>query len=169
MLSTSQQYKKALINNGVKSLLDEITKWMEIHTSKLEERYKYVLCHYDFSGSNVLVDESSSNVSVLDFDNWKVSIPEEDFPKLLHWTIIDLDTKKRTPSPKLIEDFIRGYRNEGGSIDEQLLQIKEAEWLIRVYAHSLLREKTNRKEYEQSSFPSSSYYEQAIFSLLHNR
>lgn len=162
----TQQFKKALLVGGSRYLLDEIMKWIEIHTSKLPIKCEAVLCHYDFSGSNIVVDKESSKVSAIDFDNWKVSIREEDFPKLLHWTTIDSVTKKRIPSSEYIQDFLQGYQNEGGVIDERLLRIKEAEWLMRVYAHSLHREQTDPKDYKQSSFPSSNYYEQAIFSLL---
>lgn len=167
MLSTIKaKYKEALINGGSKVLLDKLIKWINCSIYKLELSYTSVFCHYDFSGSNLIVNEDKIAISAIDFDNWKVSICEDDFPKLFHWTIIDPVTQKRHSSPKHIEDFIQGYRSEGGIVNEYLLRLKEAEWLLRVYAHSLCRELTSPDEYKQSSFPSSHCYEKAISTLL---
>ncbi|NJM72096.1 MAG: phosphotransferase [Scytonema sp. RU_4_4] len=164
--TATQQYKTSLMNGGSETLLNELIEWINTYTCNLLPNYEAVFCHYDFSGSNIVVDEDQSAVFALDFDNWRVSVCETDFPKLFHWTIIDPLTGKRTSSPERIEDFMRGYRTGGGIINEQLLHLKEAEWLLRVYAHSLLQERTNSEKYRHSSFPSSRYYEQAIFALL---
>jgi Phosphotransferase enzyme family len=166
LCTVTQQYKISLINGGSETVLNELIKWINTYTSNLLPSYEAVFCHYDFSGSNIVVDEDQSAVFALDFDNWRVSVCESDFPKLFHWTIIDPVTGKRTASPERIEDFIRGYRTGGGAINERLLRLKEAEWLLRVYAHSLLQERTDPERYQQSSFPSSRYYEQAISALL---
>jgi aminoglycoside phosphotransferase (APT) family kinase protein len=163
-----KQYKKSIANGGIKALLDEIIRWIKINVTKLSEKDEAVFCHYDFSGSNLIIDEEQSNVCALDFDNWKVGIREDDFPKLLHWTVIDSETGKRKYSSERFEDFMQGYRSEGGSLNEQRLRLKEAEWLLQVYAHSLFQETSNPEEYQQSSFPSSSYYEQAIRSILYS-
>ena len=112
------------------------------------------------------MEKASHYISVIDFDNWKVSVREEDFPKLLHWTVIDSKTQKRVSSPSLINDFVRGYERAGGLINERVLRLKEAEWLLRVYSHSLYRENLDIESYRKSSFPCSEYYEQAILSLL---
>lgn len=160
------QYEKAFTNGGSKAILDELIKWINLKINKLPVTYKAVFCHYDFSGSNLIIGEDNTTIFALDFDNWKVSICEDDFSKLFHWTVINPITHKRTSSPKHIENFMEGYRSGGGTVDECLLHIKEAEWLFRVYAHSLYRECTDFEEYQQSSFPSSRYYEQAISMLL---
>ena len=160
------QYEKALANGGSKVILDQLTEWIRFKIKKLPETCRPVFCHYDFSGSNLIVSEDDATISALDFDNWKVSICEDDFPKLFHWTVVDPVVNKRMPSRKHIEDFMEGYRSEGGLVDECLHHLKEAEWLLRVYAHSLYRELSNLREYQQSSFPSSCYYEQAISVLL---
>jgi Phosphotransferase enzyme family len=162
----TQQYKTSLMNGGSEAVLDKLIKWINTYTINLLPSYEAVFCHYDFSGSNIVVDEDRSAVFALDFDNWRVSVCETDFPKLFHWTIIDPVIGKRTSSPERIEDFMRGYRSGGGAINEQLLRLKEAEWLLRVYAHSLIQERTDSERYQQSSFPSSHYYEQAISNLL---
>lgn len=167
ILSTcTTQYEAALSKGGSKALLDELILWVRTRSNDLPATYRAVFCHYDFSGSNLIVDKDNAGIFALDFDNWKVSICEEDFPKLLHWTIVDPITHKRRSSPKRVDDFMKGYRNGGGLIDDYLLRLKEAEWLLRVYSHSLHRELTNPEEYQQSSFPGSHDYEQAISVLL---
>ena len=154
------------IELGTDKLLASSTlQWLEDRLSLAKyEPITPVFCHYDFSGSNLIVSpqNESTPLSVIDFDNWKISIAEEDFPKLLHWTIVHPDTQKRIPCNQRIEAFTESYIKSGGSINHSLLEIKEVEWLTRVYAHSLHCENDDKLTYERSSFPPSEYYAQTI-------
>ncbi len=124
-----------------------------------------VLFHNDFQAQNLIIQGFTKKdchlAGVIDFDNWRIGPPTQDFVKMKYWTI-----RGRT----FLEDaFLQGYSKENPLPDNflALLDIYQLLWFILVFCFEMDKIKKSEQNLAvDSRFPAAQEYLSAIQTLV---
>ncbi|MTI18785.1 aminoglycoside phosphotransferase family protein [Rhodobacteraceae bacterium RKSG542] len=120
----------------------------------------FTLVHNDFHPMNLIVGEQG--LSVVDWDNAVISVPEMDLVKMKYWTCAGDDGVFK-PCAERYNAFLNAYRDSGGFCDAKRLRFCEIIWLLRIIAFDGTRKAQGANLFP---FPDPQIYVEALGALM---
>ncbi|MBD3353768.1 MAG: phosphotransferase, partial [Candidatus Lokiarchaeota archaeon] len=151
---------------AIQPLLPRIERFFDKTIGLVADENTPVLFHNDFQSQNILVEEKQDEfviTGLIDFDNWRIGPPAQDFVKIQYWTIQDLE--------HLNDAFFRGYRSIHKDVSQSDLQerinIYKMLWFILVYNFEMDKVLKNERNVEvDRRFPAADKYLAEIEKVL---
>nr|MDO8113326.1 aminoglycoside phosphotransferase family protein [Candidatus Sigynarchaeota archaeon] len=96
--------KEASKYHAAKDILPALRKYFDDNMDLISSDETPVLYHNDYQPQNFIIDPDKGTITgFIDFDNWQVSVREDDLVKMQYWGLRDLD-------PRFEKSFLSGYR-----------------------------------------------------------
>jgi aminoglycoside phosphotransferase (APT) family kinase protein len=162
----TKEMNEAQKHKAIQPLLPSIERFFKQNVSTIEGEDTPVLFHNDYQNQNFIIKEDSKSFQLnglIDFDNWRIGPPAQDFIKIQYWTIKEVK--------ELDDAFFKGYLAVHPKLNRKSLQnqvdVYKLLWFILVYNFEMDKLKKNELNTAvDQRFPSADKYLPDISDIL---
>lgn len=129
----------------------------EYYKEKYYEMQKPVLLHHDYDMQNLMVENLTNRVVVIDWDSARGGIPEVDFIKVKYLCLLKCNES-------CVREFINGYKSVRELDITMNYPIQEIIWLCKMY----LFESKWKLGRDEKFYPSQQFYYNEIINACRN-
>lgn len=159
----TKNFRDASQYKSFQPLMEPIKRYLKAHEALVADEKEAVIFHNDYQSQNLIIEESTQRrfdsprkfkiTGIIDFDNWRIGPPAQDFIKMEYWTI---------QNEKLwLDCFYEGY-NSVSKISNELragISLYKLLWFMLVFAFEMDKVAKNERNLQvDARFPAAEKY-----------